>query len=317
MISCSQPSPHWAKAAARVGAFFTRGYSDVGLSASDRELFSDANPIRFGVSREAALRLTARDVSEWIAVQPTEVLTKSPQMQGPVFLRTVRTIGKDVASPLRYTQWASAAEAVAAAPEELWTYQQSPDALNGPVVMVPLVSYPFNAIAMVISVSPEGEVAVVTAGSEETPGPDVAGGQYPMQVPADLLAQIQAVCAGLSLRSCIHSMQFLPVDGGWVLQDWNLRPPASLRTEIAEHPGLMDRALAHAFGLPMPAYEPFSLVQRHFPGVEITPEIESAARAAGFVVRRVQTINPHVRFATIGAPDEVAARLTQLETVCA
>ncbi len=224
--------------------------------------FADRHPGQF-MPREAFDRLTDRLRQSELGIAVVPSSTQPTAFAGPVFVKTRRTTHRG-GTALSHTIWPSAADFLAAHDAAFQAYNVKPDPVDGELIFQPAWSYPAQGFELNFSVSHDCEPFFFSTCATTDSAPRHFGKIVTAQAPDGLKQEIARVCREQGIRSGIHCVEFVMLDGKPHLYDWNPRPPYYATIHHLGTPGYADAALAHMCGLTLPQLQPVFFEQRGY-----------------------------------------------------
>lgn len=279
----------WGAAAQRIGLSLTAAPSPYVLPLSGVGAWEMTSRVNANYMTPEALRVVSdrRELAKLgVPVLPTLVPLSADALlafgDGPVFLKPADTSKLKKQNQLTYTKWDSVQHLAVAVDAEFWAAQQNPDTAFS---VQPLVPYPISEMTAYVSVNEASEVLVYHSSLDTSEIVDRRSLiEQPTPVPDYVRAAVQTVCTALNIKGGIHDAQFILLDGQWYLNDWNARP-GGISEGLVPAKNVMESALAHMVGDPVPDVPPFYGEQRGYWGRGIPMEMANVARTMGMFPR--------------------------------
>lgn len=289
------------------------GSAILALSDLVAQKFSRELPDQF-MPAESFDRLTDKLRMHELGV-PVIPSSLDPQaFSGPVFIKQRRTLKQSVPR-LAYTRWDSAAEFMAAHGSEFQAFNANPENIGGELIFQPAFSYPAQGFEMNFSVNRASEVLYYSTCQNITIAPERYGFIKTTIAPQVVKDAIANIVSQQVIRSGIHCVTFVFMDGEYRLYDWNARPPFYGVLHFLSVPGFADAAMAHMCDLPVPDLPTKYFEQRGYFDSPIDSKCYPQILELGMFPRLDQTGITRVGVVTV---DENTAQnlFNQMESKC-
>jgi hypothetical protein len=202
---------------------------------------------------------------------------------GPIFVKPTNTQGNKSKDVTAYTKWDSPQHLIAAVDASFWANQT--DGAKSFCVQ-PLVPYPITEITAYISVNEASQAFLYFSGLDTSEIIDRRKFiRQPTNIPQYALDDIQKVCTTLNIKGGVHDVQFIEYNGKFYMNDWNARPGAGINVGLVKETKVLQNALAHMVGEPIPEVPIFYGEQRGYWGRGIPESMADEARAMGMFAR--------------------------------